>query len=259
MGADAFEAERAHRLAEASAGFPLLRGCPNSFALSLLDRIDRLSADDQVSFAGQVSELSRIQATQQLSLTARQDVLRDLPLSARLYDPEAHTVRRPSLRFQPVKRLALLKADPGGIDAFIQLQSLSEDEQAPPRPHIMTLDEAVPVAPAKLRKAVRAALLEAFGGTYTKISGDLDQLVAAIDGGRLTLNLSFAAPGRASRQQMDYSFYLDRAPGDRLMPTSYESLWLLPANWDLLTKSNCDQSVAHLIRVIRARLAVAAP
>lgn len=259
MSADAVEAERAHRLSEASAGFPLLRGCPNSFAVSLLDRIDSLSVDEQVSFAGQVSDLSRIQATQQLSSEARQDVLRDLPLAARMYDPQTHIARRPSLRFQPVKRLALLKADPGGIDAFIQLQSLTEDEQAPPRPHIMTMDEAVPVTPAKLRKSVRAAVLEAFGGTYTKVSSDLDQLVAAIDGGRLTLNLGFAAPGRPGTRQLDYSFYFDRASGDQLMPTSYESLWLLPSNWDLLTESNYNRSLAHLINVIRARLTVAAP
>jgi hypothetical protein len=35
-------------------------------------------------------------------------------------------------------------------------------------------------------------------------------------------------------------------------------MWRLGAEWDLITQANLDRSIAHLVRVIEARLALIA-
>jgi hypothetical protein len=56
-------------------------------------------------------------------------------------------------------------------------------------------------------------------------------------------------------KQMGYSLWAD-LDGRRLEPTAYEALWLLPAQWDLITDGNVQTVAAHLGQVVEARLEV---
>ncbi len=244
---------RAHRRAEAEAGFPLLRGCPSTFVLRRLAALDGLSGAERVAYADQLSALVGAEAAEPLSQPARAEMVAGLPLVARV---EAAGQARLGLRFQGVKSLARLAAEPDGIAGFVRLQQLSGEAAGPPAPHVPSFEAAVPAPPARLRKLVMAALLARFGGQVRKVSSDLEQLVAEVPRGKMVLNIGFA--GRcwgAMSRQMDYSLCAD-LDGVRMVPSAYEALWLLPAQWDLITVSNIEAVAAHLPKVIAAWLAV---
>jgi hypothetical protein len=156
-----------------------------------------------------------------------------------------------------VKTLARLAAEPDGLAGFVRLHDLPPDGAQPPAPHVPTFEAAVPAPPARLRKAVLAAVEKRFGGQAQKVSSDLEHLVAPIPQGKLVIDLGFSAKGwGAMARQMQYSLWAD-LDGVRLLPTAYEALWFLPAQWDLITLGNLDGTALHLVRVIEARLAVA--
>lgn len=244
---------RAHRRAEAAKGFPLLRGCTSTFVLRRLAALDRIAERDREDYADQLSELAEAQAGGALGHDERAALVKRLPVVAEV---EGSGAARPDLRFQNVKNLARLAADPGGIEGFIRLQGLEGEAAGPPAPHVPSFAEAVPVAPAKLRKAVSGALEARFGGKVLKENADLDQLRVEVPRGRMVLNLGFAGKGwGAMSRQFDYSLWAD-LDGVRMVPTTYEQLWLLPAQWDLLTPSNVEAAAAHLVRLVETRLAL---
>lgn len=250
-GQDRAALMRAHRREEAERGFPLLRECPSTVVLRRVVALDRLSAADRRAYADQLSDLIDAQAEAPLTQADRGMLLTQLPLVARI---EADVPARPDLRFQSVKSLARLAAGPGGIEAFIRLQELTGACSSPPVPHVPTFSEAVPVPPGRLRKAVLGTLQARFGGAVRKVSADLEQLVAEVPDGRMVLNLGVGGSGLgAMSRQLDYSLWadLDRR---RVEPTSYEALWLLSAQWDLITVSNVEAAAGHLVRLVEARL-----
>lgn len=249
--------ERQHRRAEAALGFPLLRGCPNDFAVRLLAGLDALTDAERLDFADQLSDLAEAQTGQALSSDARAGFLRERPLAERFYGQRDPVAAPLQLRFMPVKRLAAILRDLGGIDGVARTFALTEQHLALPGPHVTGLAEVEPVAPARLRKAVKAAVLARFGGSATKQSAEAERIVAAVPQGRMTLDMVFAASGRPDAKQMEYHFFVDIAgEAGRFAPTTYETLWLLPAWWNMLTEANLDRSMDHLLRVIEARLAL---
>lgn len=246
---------RAHRLDEAKHGFPLLRGCPSSFVLRRLAALDRLSEAERVAYADQLSDLAETQAAGPLSPEDRVATLARLPLVARV---EADLPTRPELRFQTVKNLARLAADPGGIAGFVALQGLTGEAAGPPVPHVPEFAAAVPVSPATLRKVMLAAVTARFGGAVEATGSEMAQLRVEVLRGRMVLTLDFAGKGwSAMSRQMGYTLWAD-LDGRRMVPTSYEALWLLPAQWDLLTPSNVEVAAAHLVRLVEVRLALEA-
>lgn len=85
---------------------------------------------------------------------------------------------------------------------------------------------------------------------------EMAQLRVEVPRGRMVLNLSFAGRGwSAMSRQFDYSLWAD-LDGVRMVPTSYEAVWMLPAQWDLLTPGNLAVAAEHLVRVVDARLAL---
>jgi hypothetical protein len=251
---DPSHTSRTHRLQEAANGFPLLRGCPSSLVLRRLAQLDALTGPERLAYADQLSDLSDARATEPLAEAARQDLLAHLPLVARL---EEAAPSPPDLRFQNVKNLARLAAEPDGIAGFVRLHNLPPEAAQPPAPHVPTFEAAVPAPPARLRKVVLAAVQKRFGGQAQKVSSDHEHLVAPLPQGKLVLDLGFSSKGwGAMARQMHYSLWAD-LDGVRLLPTSYEALWLLPAQWDLITVGNLDSTAAHLVRVIETRLAIA--
>ncbi|MFM7333134.1 MAG: hypothetical protein ACKO1H_01775 [Tabrizicola sp.] len=244
------EKVRAHRREEAARGFPLLRGCPSTFVLRRLAVLDGLTERDREDYADQLSDYAAADPAF-LAASDRAALLARLPLVAEV---EAGGQTRPDLRFQTVKTLARLAAEPGGIEGFIRLQGLAGEAAGPPLPHVPDFAEAVPVTPAKLRKAVAGALETRFGGNVVKQSADLDQLRIEVPRGRMVLNLGFAGKGwGAMSRQFDYSLWAD-LDGVRLQPTSYEAVWMLPAHWDLLTPSNVAAAAGQLVRLVETRL-----
>lgn len=241
---------RAHRREQAARGFPLLRGSASTFVLQRLVALDALTEPDRVGYADELSDLAEaglLAPAERAALIARLPVLAEV---------ERATQLRPDLRFQTVKSLARLAAEPGGIEGFIRFQGLTGAAAELPAPHVPSLDEAVPVAPARLRKAVLAAVGARFGGTVRRIDPEMEQVLAEVPGGRMVLNLTFAGKGGgALGRQLDYSFWADIA-GRRREPAAYEGLWLLPAQWDLITAANVDAAAAHLVRLVETRLAL---
>ena len=80
--------------------------------------------------------------------------------------------------------------------------------------------------------------------------------MADVPNGRMVLDLRLA--GRSwgvMGPQLEYSFSAE-VDGRRMAPTSYEAMWLLPAQWDLLTPGNVEAAAVHLARVVEARLAL---
>lgn len=229
-----------------------MRGCPSTFVLRRLDQLDALSEAERIDYADQLSTLAEEQKGLQ-TLAERDALLARLPLAAQI---ESTTQGRPGLRYQTVKSLARLAAEPGGIEGFIAAQGLSPEAARPPAPHITSFEDAAPVPPARLRKKVVAALEAGVGAKVQQMESELAQLVAAVPGGRMVLNLSF--PGKAGSrmsQQMDYQLWAD-LDGARMLPTSYEAIWLLPARWDLITEANVDAAAKHLVRLVEVRLLV---
>jgi hypothetical protein len=236
---------------EGARGFPLLRGCPSTFVLRRLAALDRLSAAERVLYADQLSDLAEAQAAAPLAQADRAALVARLPLVALV---EAEGPGQPELRFQTLKNLARLAREPGGIDAFARMQGLEGAAAGPPGPHVNSFAEAVPVSPAKLRKAMLAVVVARFGGPVQEMGSDLAQLRVEVPRGRMVLTLEFAGKGwGAMSKQMGYSLWAD-LDGRRMVPTSYESLWLLPAQWDLLTQTNVEAAAQHLARLVETRL-----
>lgn len=246
------DAERAHRRAEALAGFPLLRGCPATAVQRWLARADLLDAAQRVALAEALSDL--VEAQEAAPMTPQAQVaaypaLLEVMGSGEVPDRSARTI--------PVKLMARLIEEQGGFDGVARLFGLEGPKAEPPRPHLERWDEAVPVKPAALRKAAVAALVGRFGGE-ARTDGELTRLVAQVPEGRMVVDLLFAAPGRALSRQLSHGFFLDRADGTRVRPAGYEAMWRLGAEWDLITEGNLARSMAHLVRVTEARLALIA-
>lgn len=229
----------------------MLRGCPSSVVLRRLSVLDGLSEAERLEYADQLSELVAAQAAAPMAQADRVALVARLPLVARV---EAEVPTRPDLRFQTVKSLARLAAEPGGIAAFVTLQGLTGAAAGPPAPHVPSFAEAVPVTPARLRKVMMAALAAKYGGEVQQMGSDMAQLRTDVPRGRMVLNLDLAGKSwGAMSRQMSYSVWAD-LDGVRMTPTSYEEQWLLPTQWDLLTPTNIEAAAQHLVRVIEARL-----
>jgi hypothetical protein len=243
---------RAHRREEVATGFPLLRGCPSTLIMRRLAVLDRLTEGDRVTYADQLSDYAAANPAF-LTPAEREALLARLPLVAAV---EADKPQRPEVRFQTVKNLARLAAEPGGIEEFVRMQGLEGEAAVPPAPHVPEFVAAVPVTPAKLRKAMVAAVLERFGGPVQEMGTELAQLRVEVPRGRMVLDLGFAGKGwSAMSRQFHYSLWAE-LDGVRMLPTSYEATWMLPAQWDLLTPGNVAGAAGHLVRLVEARLAL---
>ena len=246
-------AERSHRRAEALAGFPLLRGCPATGVQRWLARADLLDEARRVDLAEALSNLVEAQEVAPMAHEALADhiaaqpVLRDVIGVGDAPERSARTI--------PVKLMAQLIKEQGGFDGVARLFQFEGAKAEPPRPHLERWEEAVPAKPAALRKAAVAALVGRFGGE-AKADGEMTRVAAAVPQGRMVVDLIFAAPGRAASRQMSYTVFLDRVDGTRVRSGSYGSLWRIGAEWDLITEANLTRSMAHLVRVVDAQLAL---
>jgi hypothetical protein len=238
---------RAHRLKEAEAGFPLLRGCPNTDAIGRLAFLDSLGDADRIAFANQFSDFQEAQTAdrnQPMEAPLRKAPLVEAFLEARR--PPAHGVA-----FPPVKLYAGVCKDTGvgGFEGWAKMVGMPESAKAPARAHAASLEELVPVAPRRLRKLIDDALTGRFGAQATRISSDHTRYGAPLTGGGFTVDVLFAR-GMGASHQFEHHFNARMASGRSVWMESYEGVWSIGSRWDYVTETNAEKSVAHFIRLI---------
>jgi len=247
---------RAHRLSEAKAGFPLLRGCPNTEVMGLVDYLDGLVEADRIAFAAQLSDFAEAQSGKAvITLDDSRALQRTLPLIDPIFG-EAATSRPPPERwFMPVRLYAGIRnqAQNKSINSRTRESLLSwlRQGRAPADGHAASLDELVPVAPKRLRMLIDDAITARFGSTGARLSPEHTVYSGYLPRGGFTVDVGFPR-GRIRGYQFTYRFNADMADGRRVSRQSYESVWLRASHWDYLTKTNAERSILHLIRAIEA-------
>ncbi len=242
---------RQHRQEQAAHGFPLLRACPNTRAIALITFLDTLAPAEREDFANQLSCLEAEQASRPPPTQAAiQEQMRAFPLLARHFgasiglDPPQAAAR--DIRQVPVRLMATLLAEAGagGLETIGKTLMLSDEPEArvPSSAHAASLDEAVPVAPARLRKLIDRMMADRFGAKAQAIGKQHMVYDALVPAGQLRLHAMFAPPGRMT-QQLDYRVEM-RGTGHGL--AAYETVWRTPGVWDYLTESNAERSIVHL-------------
>lgn len=254
----------AHRLEQAALGFPLLRGCPNTGAISLLILLDALPAEERVAYAEQLTKLDEVQASRPPKTNAElHDLIRGFPLVARHMGPILGMVpplaQPRDFRRMPVKLIASLlkEAGPGGVEQIARTLLLSDDPAArlPAREHVSSLEEAVPVKPARLRKLIDQMMKEGFGSEPQRLGKDHTIYDARLPNGQFRLHAMFAPPGRLL-PQFDYRLEIAH-DGKARSAFTYEEAWRLPASWDYLTETNAGRSIDHLRQLVSTCIALA--
>ncbi len=258
-GFDPVKARR-HRLREAELGFPLLRGCASTEAISLLLYLEGLDLGDRLAFADQLSSLEEQQATSPPSTNDELLALvRSFPLVAQflgrrigLVPPEPMPV---DVRRMPVKVLANVLADErtGGFEGWSKIVRLSDDPAArlPAAAHAASFEDIVPVEPRLLRRLFDDAMGRTFGATPQRVDKEHVRYDAVHPAGGFRVDLMFAPPGRMMHQ-FDYRFsaMLHRRPTIHMQ--AYESVWRLAPRWDYVTRANAERSVGHLATLVAA-------
>lgn len=247
---------RAHRRAEAETGFPLLRGCPNTAAIALVNFLDSLSPADQVAYGEQLSSLEEAQAANPPKTNNEfLDLVRARPLLARhmgpslnLVPPEAKAI---DIRVVPVKLLSAVLKDNGGLEGWAKIARISELPVArtPAPAHATSFDEVVPVAPRRLRKLIDDAMKSRFAAEAQRMDKEHTRYVAALDCGRLTIDFMFARAG-AMQDQFDCHLSGELNDGRKLWNLDYESVWRISNRWNYVTEANAGRNIAHLVRLI---------
>lgn len=255
---------RAHRRAQAEAGFPLLRGCAGTQAIALVNYLDGASDAERVVFTDQFSEFDHAESSDgALTPAALAELLGRYPLLAQHYGAflggSTPVARAPDVRRLPVKVLAgvMKDAQVGGLDGWMKLVGLSDDPaaRAPPAAHAPSLEEIVPVAPQRLRKLIGDAMRQSFAAQDRRITSDHTQYAASIPGGNIKVDVLFAR-GSGATEQFNYHLGADVAGRPPVWMGSYEGLWRLPSRWNYVTEANADRSIAHLVRLIEACVAM---
>jgi hypothetical protein len=256
---------REHRRQQAERSFPLLRGAPNTAAIGLVGFLDRLSADEQLLFADQLSDFAEVQqAYPTIAFEERVALLRSLPLVERHFGKHlgstASAVPSIDVRLLPVKVLAAVLNDEvtGGFQGWAKVVRLSEEPEAraPAAAHAAFLEEVVPVASRRLRKLISDAMKKKFGAGEQRVESEHTQFTAQIAAVTVKFDVMFAKGG-GSRHQFDYHLSTKIGELPLVAIGSYEGVWLTSGRWDYVTETNAERSVAHLIRQIEMCLELA--
>lgn len=256
---------RKHRRQQAEQRFPMLRQSPNTAAIGLISFLDRLSADEQLSFADQLSDFADAQLTNSASTVEQLlEHLRSLPLVERhfgkYFGSTSPTIPSVDVRIIPVKALAGVLKDEvtGGFDDWAKLVQFSEDPEArkPPLAHASSIQEIVPIAPGRLRKLTGDAMKKRFCASQQRLNPEHTRFKAQMSGAILFVDIQFAKGG-GSRHQLDYHVSAQIEERGLISNVSYESVWLTSGRWDYITETNADRSIAHLVRLIETCLELA--
>lgn len=258
MFSTSFDARKllAHRIEQAEARWPLLRGCPSAAVIDRLTFLDSLTPDDALLLAHQMSELeARQQAHPPETEEERRAGVAQFPLLESYL--EHYLANRPKVIGRiPVKILAGVQKDTavGGIEGWAKMTGLTEAQLVLPAPHASSIEDLVPVKPARLRKLVAALCAGLLGAKEEKLGSDFSRFTGAIGVTKVSVTATFAqSGGRPAARQLDYTVLAQRPDMERpSRQTSYESYLRLPGTWDFLTEQNAEPSIRHLGTVIQA-------
>lgn len=160
--------------------------------------------------------------------------------------------KRPGMQVPTVTSLARPADDPGGIAGFIRPQTPGGEAAGPPVAHVPWFAWAVPSTVVTQRKAVVGGHRARFGGSVPKVASELEQLAAVRPDGVSPLG---CRAGRGMSRQPDSSQRADLV-GVRPESARYEAQWRLPPRSDRITHGKVEVAVAHLVQMVRARLAL---
>ncbi len=247
---------RQHRRDEIAAGLPLLRGCPNTLAIALVQFLDSLTPAERLEYADQLSSFEETQAANPPKTNDDiLDLIRARPLLARHLGPAFNLVSPAAkpidVRLIPVKLLYAVMRDNGGLDGWAKIARLADDPTArtPSLAHAASFEEVVPVAPRRLRKLLDEAMKQRFAAVPQRIDKELTRYTAPLDGGRLLIDVTFARAG-AMRDQFFYVVGGELKGGRKIWNMAYEGAWRTAPTWDYVTETNAERSIAHLGQVI---------
>jgi hypothetical protein len=233
----------AHREAEAAAGWPLLRRCPNTFAIRALRYLDTLGPADRRAFVDTFRVLDRARARDPGTYHAavmEQDLT---PVFAAYRAGLSGGGDRRGVATLPVKVVAALRRDPVFTDyaAFARYVHWPEATALALHPPVLSgLDEIVPVLPRRLRKVMADRARQRLGAVPERLDSETTRLVGAHGEVKVALDISFAPGGAKAMHQMDHMLWLGPPGGGRLRSAGYESLWLLPTSWDYITEGYAE-------------------
>lgn len=256
-----FDPDRAaaHRVAQAHAGWPLLRGCASTFAIRRLGYLDTLPPAAQVEVAVQMGAFEADELASPPATNAeRAERMAAYPaLKAYTNDLMGGNAYRGIGRL-PVKVVAGLREDAasGGIAGWARTAGLEPALLVPPAGLAGSLDELVPVRPQRLRTLMARTLEAALGATTAKLDATTTRHVARVDGCDVVVDVVFAAGGRPGTHQFDYWLRCRTPSGATTRPLRYEGVLQIAGRWDYVTEANAERSVQHLATVVRACVAL---
>jgi hypothetical protein len=233
----------AHREAEADAGWPLLRRCPNTFAIRALRHLDTLGPADRRVLLDAFRVLDQARARHPEAYHAAVMEQDGSPVFAAYRAGLAGGGDRRGVATLPVKLVAALRQDPAFTDyaAFARHLHWPEATALALHPPVLSgLDEIVPVQPPRLRKVMADRARQRLGAVPERLDSETTRLVGAHGEVKVALDMSFAPGGAKGMHQMDYMLWLGPPGGGRLQSAGYESLWLLPTRWDYITEGYAD-------------------
>ncbi|MEM9755687.1 MAG: hypothetical protein AAF914_06830 [Pseudomonadota bacterium] len=245
------DAALAHNRAEAAAGFPLARRVPSTDLVGALIYLEALPA----------ARLDRL-FTEWHRLRTRHGHDPGYLFQHGARDPdlaEAHAFMTARASTNPFRRLATMPVKlaarimRGGMDALHDWQraAMLPPEALDLRPDLAAdYDALVAAKPAKIRKALAAALQVRFGAEVHEALG-LRHYVGAVAGVPFRLQAVYAEKGGLPQnQQFDYGLAFGEAARRSGMLPGYEALWQARGCWDYLTEANLEASMGVLGDII---------
>ena len=242
------ESVRRELAREAAAGFPLLSAIPSTGAVAFLDYVGRLDEGDRERLLHDLALLAAFAFERRGERPRAEAVDR---MRGVLAAPGPFTS---GWRYADVRFLAMVDRIDGLGGRERWLQDCSPQSLEPRRDLLPDPAAMVPATAALLRKLAKAALTEA-GYAASAFAGGLRFLspggiLVACDFGSRMGQLRWQVATGATRPIHGLV---------ELRWVSYEGLWSLRSDWDVLTEENAGRSVAILPRLVDRAVATVWP
>ncbi|MGI1664010.1 hypothetical protein ACRDNQ_17360 [Palleronia sp. KMU-117] len=237
-----------HRRSEAVAGWPLLRSCPNTLAVKAIRYLDRLTPDQAARLGDDWTAFEAELAAAKEPLSDLRPVIERYPALATYNADRASLGDRRGVATLPVKVIAGVRRDPS-FETFEKLASSLRWPEGALRLHppvVSELDGIVPAPPRRIRKEIAHTLKQRFGASEERSSSDMSRFVGSHGGRPVAVDVLFAGGGAMSMHQLGYWVWVRGADGKTTRVAGYESIWMLPAQWDYVTEENLGRSCALL-------------
>ncbi|MFZ1728414.1 MAG: hypothetical protein WBO29_17080 [Albidovulum sp.] len=245
-----------HRAKQAAQGWPILRGCPNTSAVTCVAYLDGLSPDGVAALLSDWTayEASTPPVAARIEVTRRH--LNTFPVLAAYKSHLERNAWVRSVATVPIKVIAGVRKDPAfaTLGDWAQQLGLSPDDLLPRPPLAQSLDDLVPIPPRDLRRKIAEMAHGLFGAQPERLNAELTRHAGRCGEWQIALDIYFARSGARVMHQFDYSIWLKSPAGERVQVGGYERMWLLPNAWNYLTVENADRSVDLLGHIVETMI-----